>query len=130
VDDRVMVVGELADALADRVLLRQVFANLLSNACKFTGQTPQPQVRVGLQWLGGEAVYFVRDNGAGFDPAYASRLFEPFQRLHRTQEFAGLGIGLSIVKRIVQRHGGRIWAEAAVGQGACFYFTLGKAATA
>jgi signal transduction histidine kinase len=130
VDDRVMVVGELADALADRVLLRQVFANLLSNACKFTGQTPQPQVRVGLQWLGGEAVYYVRDNGAGFDPAYASRLFEPFQRLHRTQEFAGLGIGLSIVKRIVQRHGGRIWAEAAVGQGACFYFTLGKAATA
>ncbi|MBC7376035.1 MAG: HAMP domain-containing protein [Burkholderiaceae bacterium] len=128
VDDRVTVVGELAGALADRVLLRQVFANLLSNACKFTGQTPQPEVRVGLQWLGGEAVYFVRDNGAGFDPAYASRLFEPFQRLHRTQEFAGLGIGLSIVKRIVQRHGGRIWAEAAVGQGACFYFTLGEAA--
>ncbi|CAN5410761.1 hypothetical protein BH11PSE7_BH11PSE7_24310 [soil metagenome] len=128
VDDRVTVVGDLSDALADRILLRQVFANLLSNACKFTGQTPHPEVRIGLQRRDGAAVYFVRDNGAGFDPAYASRLFEPFQRLHSAKDFAGLGIGLSIVKRIVQRHGGRIWAEAAVGQGACFYFTLGELA--
>ncbi len=74
----------------------------------------------------GEWVCFVRDNGAGFNPAHATRLFQPFERLHHASEFAGLGIGLSIVRRIVHRHGGRIWAEAAEGQGACFYFTLGS----
>jgi len=125
-DDRVQIISELPEAEADRVLLQQVFANLLSNACKFTTQQPRPEIRVGCENRGGERVYFVRDNGAGFDPAHASKLFEPFQRLHSTEDFAGLGIGLSIVKRIVERHGGRIWAEAEIDRGACFYFTLGE----
>jgi len=116
--------------LADGVLLRQVLWNLLSNACKFSSPKEHPEVRVGCWQAGGQPVYFVRDNGAGFDPAQANHLFEPFQRLHGDQEFAGLGIGLSIVKRILERHGGRIWAEAAPGEGACFYFTLGNAPVA
>jgi two-component system sensor histidine kinase/response regulator len=123
-DDRVQVTGALLQVQGDRVLLQQVFANLLSNACKFTANQPNPEIRVGCELPGGEQVYFVRDNGAGFDPVYANKLFEPFQRLHSTEEFSGLGIGLSIVKRIVERHGGRIWAEAEVDRGACFYFTL------
>lgn len=123
-DDRVQVTGDLLSVQGDRVLLQQVFANLLSNACKFTAQQPRPEIRVGCESRDGEQIYFVRDNGAGFDPAYATKLFEPFQRLHSTEDFAGLGIGLSIVKRIIERHGGRIWAEAEVDRGACFYFTL------
>jgi signal transduction histidine kinase len=123
-DDRVQVTGALLQVQGDRVLLQQVFANLLSNACKFTANQPAPETRVGCELRDGEQVYFVRDNGAGFDPVYANKLFEPFQRLHSTEEFSGLGIGLSIVKRIVERHGGRIWAEAEVDRGACFYFTL------
>ncbi len=122
-----MTVGEgLGEVLADGVLLRQVYANLLSNACKFTGRTEAPRIEVGCRLDGGERIYFVRDNGAGFDTAHAARLFEPFQRLHDASEFEGLGVGLSIVQRIIARHGGRIWAEAAVGQGACFHFTLGS----
>lgn len=123
-DDRVQLTGDLLEVQGDRVLLQQVFANLLSNACKFTANQAHPGIRVGCEIRNGEQVYFVRDNGAGFDPAHAARLFEPFQRLHSTEDFGGLGIGLSIVKRIVERHGGRIWAEAEVGKGACFYFTL------
>jgi signal transduction histidine kinase len=107
------------------VLLRQVFTNLLSNACKFTAARVLPTINIGYELRDGENIYYVRDNGAGFDLAVASRLFEPFQRLHHDKDFVGLGIGLSIVKRIVQRHGGRIWFDAAEGKGACFYFTLG-----
>jgi signal transduction histidine kinase len=124
--ERVGVAG-LGHAQADRVLLRQVFANLLSNACKFTGNQAQPAISVGRESLDGEDVFFVRDNGAGFDPAQAESLFEPFHRLHAAEEFPGLGIGLSIVKRIVQRHGGRIWAQGKPGEGACFYFTVNPA---
>ena len=118
----------LVDALppvnADPPLLRQVFVNLLSNACKFTRRTTQPTIEVGCS-LGSEGqVFFVRDNGAGFDMAHADRLFGAFERLHRAEEFEGSGVGLSIVQRIVQRHGGRIWAESKPGQGATFYFTL------
>ena len=110
---------------ADPSLLRQVFVNLVSNAYKFTRQTARPTIEVGCS-LGSEGrVYFVRDNGAGFDMAYADRLFGAFERLHRAEEFEGSGVGLSIVQRIVQRHGGRIWAEAKPGHGATFYFTLG-----
>lgn len=118
-------VGELAKAVADASLLRQVFVNLLSNAFKFTRGTPQPMIEIGCQRQAHEQVLYVRDNGAGFDMAEAGHLFAAFQRLSGAAGFEGTGVGLSIVQRIVQRHGGRIWAEAAKDRGACFYFTLG-----
>lgn len=119
-----VVVDTLPIALGDGPLLRQVFVNLLSNALKFTRGTAHPRIEVGHAKEAGDVVYYVRDNGAGFDMAYAARMFGPFQRLHRQDEFEGTGIGLSIARRIVERHGGRIWAEAKVGQGATFYLTL------
>lgn len=120
--------GDLPETMADASLLRQLFVNLLSNAFKFTRNTEQAVVEVGCAPRGEECVFFVRDNGAGFDMAHAERLFDAFQRLHRADQFEGSGVGLSIVQRIVQRHGGRIWAEAAPGQGASFFFTLARAA--
>jgi len=117
-------VGLLPEVQGDPVLLAQVFFNLVSNACKFSSGCPDPQVEIGCERVDGESVLFVRDNGAGFDMAYAGQLFEPFRRLHTQQEFAGVGVGLSLVQRVVQRHGGRIWAQAAPGEGACFRFTL------
>jgi len=122
---RVDVAGSLPPALADAELLRQVFSNLLSNAYKFSRKRPRALIEVGCEARDHEHVYFVRDNGAGFDTAHAERLFVPFERLHRAEEYEGTGVGLSIVQRIVQRHGGQIWAEGAVDQGACFHFTLG-----
>jgi light-regulated signal transduction histidine kinase (bacteriophytochrome) len=101
-----------------------VFANLLSNAFKFTAHTANPLVEIGFIERDGRTVYFVRDNGAGFDMRYADKLFGVFERLHASSEYPGTGIGLSIVQRIVERHGGRIWAEGAVGRGATFFFTL------
>jgi hypothetical protein len=115
---------ELPDCKGDRPLLRQVVVNLLSNAFKFTRQRENPVVEIGGRVEGKELIYFVRDNGAGFDMQYALRLFGVFQRLHCAEEFEGTGVGLSIVQRIIVRHGGRIWAEAAVNQGATFHFTL------
>jgi light-regulated signal transduction histidine kinase (bacteriophytochrome) len=109
----------------DPRLLAVVLDNLLGNAWKFTSKTPAPRVEVGSRREGDERVYFVRDNGAGFDPAYRDKLFGVFQRLHTTSDFPGTGIGLATVLRIVARHGGRVWAEGQVGQGATFYFTLG-----
>ena len=124
-DPRVVVeVESLPDSVGDEALLRQVFTNLLSNAVKFSKRKEKPRVDVGFRDLRGERVYFVRDNGAGFEMQYADKLFGVFQRLHRVQDFEGTGVGLSIVHRIVQRHGGRIWAESVVDQGATFYFTL------
>ncbi|MGC3982568.1 MAG: response regulator [Steroidobacteraceae bacterium] len=124
-DHRVKVqVQDLPDAVGDAVLIRQVFTNLLSNAFKFTRKQEHPTVTVGYQLLNDEPVYYVRDNGAGFDMQYAENLFRVFNRLHTNDEFEGTGVGLSLVQRIVQRHGGRIWAEAAVNHGATFYFTL------
>jgi signal transduction histidine kinase len=108
----------------DARLLRIAMDNLLSNAWKYTAQAAQPHVAVGVQSGEHGPVYLVRDNGVGFDMAYAGKLFTPFQRLHAQSEFAGSGIGLVIVQRILARHGGRIWAEAAPGKGATFYFTL------
>ncbi len=122
----VIVAQALPPALADVVLLRQVFKNLLSNAAKFSANRTPQRIEVGSAERDGEPAYFVRDNGAGFDAAQARRLFEPFQRFHRPEEFAGTGVGLSIVYRVVVRHEGRISAESAVGEGACFYFSLGS----
>jgi signal transduction histidine kinase len=117
-------VGELAPMLADRALVRQVLANLLANAVKFTARQSSAVIEVGCRAGREPAEYFVRDNGAGFDPRYAGKLFQVFQRLHPDQEFSGTGIGLALCERIVRRHGGRIWAEGAVGGGATFTFTV------
>ena len=114
-------------AYGDPALLRAVLENLLGNAWKFTGTRPSARIAFGASRENDTLVYYVKDNGAGFDMAYAEKLFAPFQRLHTAEEFAGTGIGLATVQRIIQRHGGRIWAEGTVGQGAAFHFTLGSA---
>ncbi len=119
-----VVIAESVTAQADPALLRIVLENLLDNAWKFSSRTPGARIEFGMAEAGGKRAYFVRDNGAGFDPAYADKLFKPFQRLHQPDEFAGTGIGLATVQRIVQRHGGRVWAEGAPGNGATFWFTL------
>ena len=108
----------------DRAMMRQVFVNLLSNAIKFSRDKEPAIIKVGGYVEGNEAIYFVKDNGAGFDMQYANKLFGVFQRLHSVNEFEGTGIGLAIVKRIINRHGGRVWAEGKVGEGATIYFTL------
>ena len=122
-----VTVEALPGAVGDASLVRQVFFNLLSNAFKFTRDPAATRIRVGSLQENGETVYFVEDNGTGFDMDHAGKLFGVFQRLHPTDTFEGTGIGLSIVHRIVQRHGGRIWAEAAVDEGATFFFTLPSA---
>jgi PAS domain S-box-containing protein len=109
----------------DAHLIKIVMENLVNNAWKFTSMRDQAHIVIGMKKEAGEKVYFVRDDGVGFDMAYASKLFVPFQRLHAKEKFTGSGIGLATVKRIVTRHGGRIWAEAGVDQGATFYFTIG-----
>jgi light-regulated signal transduction histidine kinase (bacteriophytochrome) len=106
-------------------MLRQVWVNLIGNALKFSSKHPEPRIDIVSEPAGdGVMQFIIRDNGAGFDMAYADRLFGVFQRLHRADDFPGTGAGLAIVKRIVERHGGKIWAEATPGQGATFRFTL------
>ena len=117
-------VAALPGARADATLLRQVFRNLVSNAFKYTRERDPARIEIGSDAGAGHAVYFVRDNGVGFDMRYADKLFHVFQRLHRAEEYEGTGVGLALVARIVKRHGGRIWAEARPGEGATFYFTL------
>jgi signal transduction histidine kinase len=121
-----LVIEPLPPCLGEPVLLKQVFANLLSNAVKFTARTERPAITIGTI-ANAEATYYVRDNGAGFDERFAEKLFGVFQRLHRTVEFEGTGVGLAIVQRIINRHGGRVWAEGKVNEGATFYFTLPRA---
>ena len=112
----------LADA--DAGLMRIVFDNLVGNAWKFTAKVGAPQIDVDAQWEAGAATFCVRDNGAGFSMEYAEALFRPFQRLHSESDFPGIGIGLATVHRIIDRHGGRIWAESKIDNGAAFFFTL------
>jgi signal transduction histidine kinase len=117
-------VVEPLQATGDPRLLDAVLQNLVGNAWKFTSQKSEARIQVGVDASKAPPVYFVRDDGAGFDPAYADKLFGVFQRLHPHEEFPGTGIGLATVQRIIRRHGGRIWAEGAVERGATFYFTL------
>jgi signal transduction histidine kinase len=119
-----MAIGDLPSCQADLSLIKQVWTNLLSNALKYTRQREVAHIEIGCKDDGGQRIYYVRDNGVGFDMKYADKLFGVFQRLHRAEDYEGTGVGLAIVQRIVHRHGGRVWAEAEVDKGATFYFTI------
>jgi light-regulated signal transduction histidine kinase (bacteriophytochrome) len=121
-------IAALPAASADGALLRQVWSNLVSNALKYSGRRRDARIEIGGREADDENVYWVRDNGVGFDPRYAAKLFGVFQRLHRADEFPGTGVGLAIVQRVVLRHGGRVWGESVLGEGACFYFSLPREA--
>ena len=116
----------IMDASVDRSLMLQVWVNLLSNAIKYSAKKEAPVIKIGSYEIENEIVYYVKDNGVGFDIAYATKLFQVFQRLHGSDEFEGTGIGLAIVNRIVSKHGGRVWAEAVINEGATFYFSIPK----
>lgn len=120
----VIVLKELPDTKGDPELIRQVYVNLISNAIKYSSKKDKPKIEIGALKKDETLVYYIKDNGAGFNMEYKDKLFGVFQRLHGTQEFEGIGIGLAIVKRIVNRHGGKIWAKGEVEEGATFYFTL------
>ncbi len=119
-----IIISEKMVARADEPLIRIVLKNLIDNAWKFTSKTPKAKIEMGSIYQGYKVVFFIRDNGAGFDMKSSDRIFDPFQRLHSDDDFSGTGIGLALVKRIVVRHGGSVWAEGHVGQGAAFYFSL------
>ncbi|MSQ54395.1 MAG: PAS domain S-box protein [Betaproteobacteria bacterium] len=117
-------IGPLPGAQGDTTLVRQVFQNLIGNALKYSSRSATPRIEIGAEQADGMLAFYVRDNGAGFDMAYASKLFKPFERLHADHDFEGTGIGLAVTHMIVQRHGGRIWAEGEPDRGATFHFTL------
>ena len=117
-------IGELPPAIGDRSLLREVWANLISNARKYSAKNPQPMIAIEGKELPHELKYWIQDNGVGFDMAHAPKLFRVFERLHAAHEFEGSGAGLAIVERIVRRHGGRAWAQSESDKGATFFFTL------
>lgn len=119
----------LPGARGDRVLLRQVWSNLITNAVKYSSRAESPAVEIAGKLTAFETIYYIKDNGVGFDMEYYDKLFSVFQRLHRAEDFPGTGIGLAIVQRVVSRHGGRVWAEGKVNQGATFYFTLPREET-
>jgi light-regulated signal transduction histidine kinase (bacteriophytochrome) len=121
-------VDELPECEADPTLLQQVFANLISNALKYSRQRDPAVIEIGAHRENGQCVYFIKDNGAGFDMEYAHKLFGVFQRLHPPEQFEGTGVGLAIVQRIVHRHSGRVWAQGEPEKGATFYFTIGNGA--
>jgi light-regulated signal transduction histidine kinase (bacteriophytochrome) len=124
--DATLLLGDIPPCRGDHSLMRQVWVNLLANALKYTGCKPAAVVEVGCRREAGNMIYFVKDNGAGFDMRYVHRLFGVFQRLHRADEYEGTGVGLAIAQRIVHRHGGRIWAEGTINAGATFSFTLNE----
>lgn len=117
-------IGQLPDARANANLIRQVWVNLITNAVKYSRKKEKPQIEIGAFAKNGQTAFFVKDNGVGFDQQYSDKLFKVFQRLHSAEEFEGTGIGLALVGKIISREGGSVWAEAELGKGACFYFSL------
>jgi len=124
--DREVATGDLGRAEADAALLERVFEELVGNAFKFTRRAAAPRIEIGSRPESGTRAWYVRDNGAGFDPQWAQAIFTPFHRMHALEDYEGGGFGLAVTRRIVERHGGRIWFEASVDGGATFYFTLGE----
>jgi light-regulated signal transduction histidine kinase (bacteriophytochrome) len=122
----VMKVQRLPNIQGDATLLKQVWVNLLSNAIKYSSKKEKTEISISSEQMSDKVIYSVKDNGAGFDMKYAKKLFGVFERLHGEEEFSGTGVGLAVVKRIIDRHHGEIWAESEVGQGAVFYFSLPK----
>jgi len=120
------IAGNMPDAFADAILIKQVWRNLISNAIKYTMKSKTKKIEIGGYAENNELIYYVKDSGAGFNPEYIKKLFTVFQRLHATEEFEGNGVGLAIVQRIISRHGGRVWAEGKLNNGASFYFSLPK----
>ena len=124
--DLQFIIKDLPPAHGDPSLIKQVIVNLLTNAVKYANQGKTAVIEVGGKYEENETIYYVKDNGIGFDERYADKLFGVFQRLHSGEEYEGTGVGLAIVKRITERHGGRVWAEGKVNEGATFYFALPK----